>query len=263
VASTGACHVPDRGSIPRGGDFFVLFFFNLVAMIRVLGAIIRRRLFIQVEATPNEHALKFLPGRAVAPDTPREFLKVAEARGHSQLAASLLELKGVSSVFLGKDFIAVNKREGADWRHLRPQVLSAITECVIRKEPFFVEDDKPKESSMQDDAGKDGAEVVKKIRSILDDKIRPAVQGDGGDVEFKGFVNGWVRLRLQGACRSCASSAVTLRNGIENMLMYYVPEVKGVEEVQDDLDIASQAEYERLEETLAGDETPKKTEENP
>jgi Fe-S cluster biogenesis protein NfuA len=235
-------------------------------MLKWTGRLTRRLLYIQVESTPNEHALKFLPGQPILTkeQQPFEFLKVAEAREKSPLAAQILQLRGISSVFFGPDFIAVNKRDAADWRQLKPQLLSLITDAVMRKEPFLTKKDYQKDQMEKRDGNEqdnnnalsgEESEVVQKIRQILDDKIRPAVQGDGGDVEFRGFVNGWVRLRLQGACRSCSSSVVTLRNGIENMLMYYVPEVKGVEPVDDDLDVASEDEFERVERELHAKQT--------
>ena len=220
-------------------------------MLGAWGRTFLRRLFIQVENTPNEHALKFLPGLTVSEVGPVEFLDKSQAMKKSPLAVKLFAIKGVKSVFFGPDFISVNKQEASEWKHMKPQVLAAITETVTAKEPMLLGAEKSEPSSADALPPSDAdPEVVKQIIKILDTKVRPAVQGDGGDVEYRGFVNGWVRLRLQGACRSCSSSVVTLRNGIENMLMYYVPQVKGVEQVDDELDEVSQEEFDRVEKEL-------------
>lgn len=209
-----------------------------------------RNLFIQVESTPNEHALKFLPGMSVSGSSAIEFLDKGQAEKKSSLATKLFEIKGIRSVFFGRDFISVNKQEKSEWKHLKPQVLAAITEHVTAKESFLLEKEEEKKELGALPPTDADPDVVKQIIKILDTKVRPAVQGDGGDVEYRGFMNGWVKLRLQGACRSCASSVVTLRNGIENMLMYYVPQVKGVEQVEDELDATSEEEFERVEKEI-------------
>ena len=217
----------------------------------VIKNLLFRRLFIQVVGTPNEHAIKFLPGISVSEKGPIEFLDKAQSSGKSLLAQKLFDISGVKSIFFGSDFISVNKNESAEWKHIKPQILATITDHLAGKEPFLLdrngdEGHETKHIPICDEDPK----VVQQIIKILDTKVRPSVQSDGGDVEYRGFVNGWVRLRLQGACRSCSSSIVTLRNGIENMLMYYVPEVKGVEQVQDEADEISAAEFGRVEKTL-------------
>lgn len=204
-----------------------------------------RSLYIQVKNTPNEHALKFLPGTLVNAQAPLEILDQAQAAQHSsRLAQQLLAIEGVRSVFFGRDFISVNKQEDSHWKHLKPQILAAITDHISNKQ-VILENQHQNIKEIEND---NDSPTVKEIKKILDTKIRPAVQSDGGDVEYCGFVDGWVRLQLRGACRSCSSSVVTLRNGIENMLMYYIPQVKGIEQVEDE---ASQQEFIKLEKELA------------
>jgi NFU1 iron-sulfur cluster scaffold homolog, mitochondrial len=210
-----------------------------------------RRLYIQVVDTPNEHAIKFLPGIPVSENIPVEFLEKSQAVGKSPLAQKLFDITGIKTIFFGSDFISVSKNELAEWKHIKPQVLATITDHLTAKEPILLNTKEPRTNNSEALPNSDGdPKVVEQIIKILDTKVRPAVQNDGGDVEFRGFLNGWVQLRLQGACRSCSSSVITLRNGIENMLMYYIPEVKGVEQIDDELDEVSIAQFKRNEKEL-------------
>ncbi len=185
-------------------------------------------MFIQTETTPNPATLKFIPGRQVMPEGTADFPN-AEAGQRSPLASRLFSIPEVDRVFFGSDFISVTKRDG-DWRHLKPAVLGAIMEHFTRGLPLF-ESEAPGEDEPVYE-GED-AEVVAQIKELLETRVRPAVASDGGDIIFKGFDSGsgTVFLHLQGSCSGCPSSTITLRNGIENMLRHYIPEVSGVEAV--------------------------------
>ena len=186
-------------------------------------------MFIQTETTPNPATLKFLPGREVMPEGTVDFPD-AKAGERSPLATRLFAIPEVERVFFGSDFITVTKREG-DWRHLKPAILGAIMEHFTRGLPLF----DPGQAAIEAEPQYEGeeAEVVAQIKELLDTRVRPAVAGDGGDIIFKGFDggSGTVFLHLQGSCSGCPSSTITLRNGIENMLRHYIPEVSGVEAV--------------------------------
>lgn len=185
-------------------------------------------MFIQTETTPNPATLKFIPGRQVMPDGTADFPN-SEAGQRSPLAARLFSIPEVDRVFFGSDFISVTKRDG-DWRHIKPAVLGAIMEHFTRGLPLF-DSDAP-ETQEQVYEGEE-AEIVAQIKELLETRVRPAVASDGGDIIFKGFDSGsgTVFLHLQGSCSGCPSSTITLRNGIENMLRHYIPEVSGVEAV--------------------------------
>lgn len=181
-------------------------------------------MFIQTETTPNPATLKFLPGRAVMARGTADFPSREQAAA-SPLATRLFEIEGVAGVFLGSDFVSVTKADAADWQVLKPQVLGAIMEHFTSGEPVVTE-----ESPAAGGEGED-SQVVAQIKELLDTRIRPAVAQDGGDIIFRGFEDGVVYLRMQGACSGCPSSTATLKHGIENMLRYYVPEVTAVEAV--------------------------------
>lgn len=180
-------------------------------------------MFIQTETTPNPSALKFIPGVPVLPAGAQsmEYLDGRETHS-SPLARKLFAVDGVRSVFYGPDFITVTKAEDANWAHIKPEVFSLITEtlnaggsAVLEGGTSMAEDTAPAEGD---------TEVVAMIKELLDTRIRPAIQEDGGDIEFRGFdvEAGEVKLKLRGACRTCDSSTVTLKHGIESMLMHYV-----------------------------------------
>jgi Fe-S cluster biogenesis protein NfuA len=185
-------------------------------------------MFIQTETTPNPATLKFLPGREVMADGTVDFPD-AQAGKRSPLAASLFAIPEVERVFFGSDFVTVTKRDG-DWRHLKPAVLGAIMEHFTRGAPLF-----DTEAEAEADAVYEGeeADIVAQIKELIETRVRPAVANDGGDIIFKGFDggSGTVFLHLQGSCAGCPSSSITLRNGIENMLRHYIPEVSAVEAV--------------------------------
>ncbi|WP_135468353.1 NifU family protein [Crenalkalicoccus roseus] len=185
-------------------------------------------MFIETEGTPNPATLKFLPGREVMGARGTADFAGPEAAARSPLAARLFALPGVARVFLGADFITVTQSGEADWQSLRPQVLGAIMEHFLAGLPVLEGED---EDGAEDYDPAD-AEIVEQIKELLDTRVRPAVAGDGGDIVFRGFRDGIVRLHLQGACSGCPSSRATLKHGVENMLRHYVPEVVAVEQVE-------------------------------
>jgi Fe-S cluster biogenesis protein NfuA len=177
-------------------------------------------MFIQTEQTPNPATLKFLPGKPVMGDSVAEFTDPAEADRLSPLASRVFKVEGVTGVYLGGDFISVTKAAGDDWHLLKPAVLGAIMEHYLSGDPAALEGaELPSGDSSGDDA------TVRQIKELIEARVRPAVAQDGGDIVFHGFDRGIVYLHLRGACSGCPSSIVTLKNGIENLLKYYVPEV--------------------------------------
>jgi Fe-S cluster biogenesis protein NfuA len=185
------------------------------------------RMFIETEGTPNPATLKFLPGRLVLGDATADFA-TAEAAAQSPLALALFELPGVARVFLGGDFVTVTKTDVIDWQALKPQVLGVLMEHFVAGRPV-VEGDL--DVAVDEDILPEDREIVDQIKELLDTRVRPAVAGDGGDIVFRGFRDGVVKLHMQGACSGCPSSRATLKHGIENMLRHYVPEVVAVEQV--------------------------------
>ena len=183
-------------------------------------------MFIETEGTPNPATLKFLPGRTVMSEGTADFA-AADFAVRSPLATAIFALPGVSRVFLGYDFVAVTKTDDQDWPALKPQVLGAIMEHFLAGRPVL----EGEGAEAEEDVDPADAEIVGAIKELLDTRVRPAVAGDGGDIIFRGFRDGIVKLHLQGACSGCPSSRATLKHGIENMLRHYVPEVVGVEQV--------------------------------
>jgi NFU1 iron-sulfur cluster scaffold homolog, mitochondrial len=201
-----------------------------------LPSIGRRTIFIQTENTPNTDALKFIPNhRVLPPEIPVPFVEYMNARATiappypSPLAAQLMNVDGVTSVFYGADFITVTKASDAHWAHIRPEVFALITEAVTSGQTIVNVAERKAgevgEETAEEDTlsyNENDSEVVGMIKELLETRIRPAIQEDGGDIEYRGFEDGYVRLKLRGACRTCDSSTVTLKNGIEGMLMHYV-----------------------------------------
>jgi Fe-S cluster biogenesis protein NfuA len=187
-------------------------------------------MFIQTESTPNPATLKFLPGREVMGEGAVADFPDRDAAGRSPLAMALFAVPDVSRVFFGSDFISVTKADG-DWKHLKPAILGAIMEHFTRDLPVIAEH--AAESDDEAAYGEGDPEVVSQIKELIETRVRPAVAADGGDIIFKGFDggSGVVFLHMRGSCAGCPSSAITLRNGIENMLKHYVPEVSAVEAV--------------------------------
>lgn len=202
------------------------------------GALSRRTIFIQTEGTPNADALKFLPNHRVLPENlPTPFIEYLNPRStisppySSPLAAQLMNIDGVKAVFYGADFITVTKDADANWAHIRPEIFALITEAVTSGQKIVNVAEKKDGDGAEGASGEEldslaynenDSEVVGMIKELLETRIRPAIQEDGGDIEFRGFEDGDVKLKLRGACRTCDSSTVTLKNGIEGMLMHYV-----------------------------------------
>ncbi|KAK4667424.1 hypothetical protein QC763_309110 [Podospora pseudopauciseta] len=229
----------------------------------------KRTIFIQTEPTPNANSLKFLPNHPVLPESiSTPFVEYLSPRSTisppypSPLAANLMNVDGVTSVFYGQDFITVTKSADAVWAHIRPEIFSLITEAITSGQPLVNTSQQsassPSTAEQEQESGErdsleydeNDSEVVGMIKELLETRIRPAIQEDGGDIEFRGFENGIVMLKLRGACRTCDSSTVTLKNGIEGMLMHYIEEVQGVEQVLDEEEEIAIKEFAKFEEKL-------------
>lgn len=184
-------------------------------------------MFIQTEETPNPQTLKFIPhGQIVAGDRVCEFKNQKQAATVSPLATQLFAIEGIRSIFFGKDFITITKSEENEWQNIKAEVNATILDFYVSgKQVFFEKANSVNENDEQD------SEVIKQIKELIEIKVRPAVAMDGGDIIFDSFVDGVVRLKLRGSCSGCPSSAITLKNGIENMLKHYIPEVESVEQV--------------------------------
>ncbi|TNE67111.1 MAG: NifU family protein [Alphaproteobacteria bacterium] len=185
-------------------------------------------MFIETEMTPNPDTLKFLPGRAVLEAGTANFTD-PDAASASPLAEAMFALPAVRGVFLGSDFITITKATEEDWSALKPSVLAGLMQFYASGAPVLVEGADAGDAATMDDEA--DAEIVEQIKTLLDEKIRPAVAGDGGDIIYRGFKEGVVYLQMQGACAGCPSSTMTLKHGIENLLKYYVPEVVDVRAV--------------------------------
>ena len=176
-------------------------------------------MFIQTETTPNPNSLKFLPGRFVSNGGSFEITKKDNIK--NDLIKNLISVNGVEGIFLGKDFISINKYDEISWDEIKHIVISLINDFYSGGKDFVID------KSPFDDEEELG-EIEKKIVQILDQKIRPAVARDGGDIKFKEFKNGVVKVQLQGSCSGCPSSTMTLKQGVQNLLCHYLPEVKEV-----------------------------------
>ena len=180
-------------------------------------------MFIQTEITPNPNTLKFLPGKIVSEVGPVEFIN--KDKTNNELVRNILSITGINMVFLGNDFITVKKNEELMWDDLKHIIISLINDYYLEGRKSVLN----KTEQVEEDIPQD--EVVKKINEILDTKIRPAVARDGGDIKFKSFDNGVVKVELQGACSGCPSSIMTLKQGVQNLLKHYVKEVNSVEAI--------------------------------
>jgi len=185
-------------------------------------------MFIQTEATPNPATLKFLPGRDVLPGSTLEMKEPTEG-ARSPLAQKLFAIEGVAGVFYGSDFITVTKSAG-EWQHLKPAILGAIMEHYLSNAPLLAEGGEAEAAGDEffEDAD---AETVDTIKELIETRVRPAVAMDGGDITFRGFREGVVYLNMKGSCSGCPSSTATLKQGIENLLRHFVPEVQEVRPV--------------------------------
>ena len=193
-----------------------------------------RTMLIETEPTPNPATVKFIPGRVVMGAGTRDFASPEEAEA-SPLASALFTLGDVTGVFFGGDFISVTTGEGSDWRYVKPEVLSILLEHFSANMPLFVAGSAGEIHVPADDdafaENPEDAEIVDQIRELIDTRVRPAVANDGGDIIYRGFDKGTVYLKMQGACAGCPSSSATLKNGIEQLLKHYVPEVTEVRAV--------------------------------
>ena len=179
-------------------------------------------MFIQTEITPNPNSLKFLPGKTVSNIGSIEINSKDET--NNDLIRNLLSVNGVEGIFLGKDFISVNKYDHISWEEIKHIVISLINDFYSNGNDYVIN-----KSLREED--KDYSEIENKIIKILDDKIRPAVAKDGGDIKFKEFKDGIVWVQLQGSCSGCPSSTMTLKQGVQNLLCHYIPEVQKVEAI--------------------------------
>ena len=180
-------------------------------------------MFIQTETTPNPNSLKFIPGKIVSNSGQIEITKKNQI--NNDLVQNLLSINGVTGVFLGKDFLSINKDQNIDWEDIKHIAKSLIGEFYLEGKDFIYDE------NIKVEEKKEFQEIEKKIMKILDTKIRPAVARDGGDIKFREFKNGMVKVELQGSCSGCPSSTMTLKQGVQNLLKHYIPEVKGVEAI--------------------------------
>ena len=176
-------------------------------------------MFIQTEVTPNPNSLKFLPGKKVSNSGPYEITDKSQI--NNELVRNILSVNGVVGIFLGKDFISVNKSDQIKWDEIKHIVISLINDFYSGGKEYVINENMEQGESNLD-------EIEKKIITILDQKIRPAVARDGGDIKFKEFKDGVVKVQLQGSCSGCPSSTMTLKQGVQNLLCHYLPEVKKV-----------------------------------
>ena len=180
-------------------------------------------MFVQTEVTPNPNSLKFLPGKKVSNSGPYEITNKEDMK--NELVRNILSINGVEGIFLGQDFISVNKNEKIQWDEIKHIVISLINDFYADGKEFVID-----ENIKEEDV--DLSEIESKIVKILEEKIRPAVARDGGDIKFKEFKDGIVKVQLQGSCSGCPSSTMTLKQGVQNLLCHYLPEVKEVVAIQ-------------------------------
>ena len=179
-------------------------------------------MFVQTEITPNPNSLKFLPGKIVSNHGSFEITKKDQT--NNDLVKSLLSVNGVEGIFLGKDFISINKYDDTPWDEIKHIVISLINDFYSSGKECVVDKD-------LNESNENLQEIEQQIVKILNEKIRPAVAKDGGDIKFKEFKNGIVKVQLQGSCSGCPSSTMTLKQGVQNLLCHYIPEVKQVEAI--------------------------------
>ena len=176
-------------------------------------------MFVQTEVTPNPNSLKFLPGKNVSNSGPYEITNKDDVK--NELVRNILSVNGVKGLFLGQDFISVNKKDNINWDEIKHIVISLINDFYSSGKEFVIDENSEIEETNL-------TEIEEKIVKILDQKIRPAVARDGGDIKFKEFKDGIVTVQLQGSCSGCPSSTMTLKQGVQNLLCHYLPEVKEV-----------------------------------
>ena len=176
-------------------------------------------MFVQTEITPNPNSLKFIPGKVVSNSGSFEITKKDDVK--NDLIRNILSINGVEGIFLNRDFISINKYDDVSWDDIKHIIISFINDYYSSGKEYVVNKD-------INESDEKLSEIEKKIVQILDEKIRPAVAKDGGDIKFKEFQNGIVKVQLQGSCSGCPSSTMTLKQGVQNLLCHYIPEVKEV-----------------------------------
>ena len=179
-------------------------------------------MFVQTEMTPNPNSLKFLPGKVVSNSSSFEVTR--KDKTNNELIQNLLSINGVEGIFLGKDFISINKNDEISWDEIKHIVISFINDFYSQGKEFVI-------NKNLDEIDENLSDIEKKIIKILKQKIRPAVAKDGGDIRFIEFKDGVVKVQLQGSCSGCPSSTMTLKQGVQNLLCHYLPEVKEVEAI--------------------------------
>ena len=179
-------------------------------------------MFVQTEITPNPNSLKFIPGKVVSSSGSFEVTKNDDV--NNELIRNILSVNGVEGIFLSKDFISVNKNDENSWDEIKHIVISHINEFYASGKEFVIN----KNLTVQNESFD---EIEKRIVQLLEEKIRPAITRDGGDIKFKEFKDGVVKVQLQGSCSGCPSSTMTLKQGVQNLLCHYLPEVKKVEAI--------------------------------
>ncbi len=178
-------------------------------------------MFIQTQKTPNPNSLKFLPGRKISNIDSVEFSKKDDL--NNILIKSILEINGVESLFLGSDFLSVNKDQNTNWEDIKHIVISLMNEFFEEGNELIVD------KNLSNKIIKNYKDIEKKIIHILESKVKPAVANDGGDIKFLNYKDGVVKVKLQGSCSGCPSSTITLKRGVQNLLQHYIPEIKQVE----------------------------------
>ena len=177
-------------------------------------------MFVQTQNTPNPNSLKFLPGKKVSNDAPIEITD--KNKSNNELIRNILSINGVTGIFLSEDFLSVNKDEKTEWEDLKHIIISFINDYYSNGNEIVIN----KENKSSSDLNL--SDIEKKIIKILETKVRPAVARDGGDIKFKEFKDGIVTVNLQGSCSGCPSSTMTLKQGVQNLLCHYIPEIKEV-----------------------------------
>tara|TARA_B100000287_G_C20613802_1_gene773127 strand:- start:846 stop:1388 length:543 start_codon:yes stop_codon:yes gene_type:complete len=178
-------------------------------------------MFVQTQNTPNPNSLKFLPGKKVSNVDSLEFINIDDT--DNSLIKNILSINGVESIFLGSEFVTVNKNENIDWNDIKHIVISLINEFYEQGNDLIIDKNLDKNSN------KDLKDIEKKIINILETKVKPAVANDGGDIKFLDYKDGVVKVKLQGSCSGCPSSTITLKRGVQNLLKHYIPDIKQVE----------------------------------
>lgn len=210
-----------------------------------------RGMFIQTQDTPNPNSVKFLPGVQVLEKGHTMDFPNATAAYCSPLAKILFRVEGVKSVFFGSDYITITKADDdSEWMVLKPEIYATIMDFFASGLPILTDVKPTSDTQIHEDDN----ETVMMIKELLDSRIRPTVQEDGGDILFIGYDAGIVKLKLQGSCTSCPSSIVTLKSGVQNMLQFYIPEVIAVEQVEDEIEIRTKVEFEKFEKKLQENE---------